>query len=79
MPSNPHKPGSSAAQSFRADEIQALDTILTAFAQGKNPRDLKRLVSAEVLGRLARKAASMQRSIERQKELGLHAIEGGRR
>jgi hypothetical protein len=78
MARNPHRPGSSAAQSFRADEIDALDRILTAFARGANPRDLQRLVSLNVLGRLARKAAAMRASVERQKASGLTVIEGGK-
>lgn len=76
MPRNPHRPGSSAAQSFRADEIAALDEILRGMLRGAHPRDLTRIVGSEVVGRLARKTARMKASLERQRELGMHAIEG---
>ena len=78
MPRNPHRPGSSAAQSFRDDEIAVLDTILSAFQRGTHPRDLTRLVGGDALGRLVRKVEAMKRSIARQRELGLVAIEGGK-
>lgn len=66
MANNPHRPGSSAAQSFRADEVEALHVIVAAWLAGRNPRDVRGVQPATV-GRLARKAESMRRSIERQR------------
>lgn len=78
MPSNPHRPGSSAAQSFRADEIEALDALLSATRRGAHPRDLTRLVGSDAMTRIARKVEAMKRSIARQRELCMRAIDGGK-
>lgn len=79
MARNPHRPGSSAAQSFRADEVDALGQLLAAVQRGAHPNDIARLLRSDALARVSRKVASMRSSIERQKTLGMHLVEGGKR
>lgn len=67
MPRNAHRPGASAAQSFRDDEIAALDELLRAMQRGAHPRDLARVIRSDAIARVHRKVLAMQQSLERQR------------
>lgn len=73
------EPEQKAANSFRADEIDALVEILALVRRGAHTRDLSRAVTPDVLGRVAGKVQRMKASVERQKELGMRLVEGGKR
>ena len=73
MPRNPHRPGSSAAQSFREDEVKLLHFILRELARGA--RVSAAVLQSDAFRRLARKSQVMKLSLERQ----LTVIDGGRR
>jgi hypothetical protein len=64
MSNNPHRPGSSAAQSFTAEEIAALEQILTTLRRGG---DASVMARQPVVVRIARKVDAMTRSIARQR------------
>lgn len=67
MANNPHRPGSSAAQSFREDEINALEQLLRAMQRSAHPGDLQRLVRSDAMRRVRRKVIAMRDSLERQR------------
>lgn len=64
MPRNPHRPGSSASQSFSADEVEWLDQVLAVLRRGGDPSVLLRNPAST---RVAAKVDVMKRSIARQK------------
>jgi hypothetical protein len=62
MPSNPHRPGASAANSFRADEIEAASQLFASLDRGG---DVSRILRSPALVSLRVKVAKMRAAIAR--------------
>lgn len=64
MPRNAHRPGASASQSFRAEDVAFLDELCTLLSRGA---DVSILARNPAFTRLRAKVHTMQLSIERQR------------
>lgn len=71
--------GRRAKDAFGEDEIGVLDEVLRGLQRGAHPNDLRRLMESEPMRRVAGKVARMKASVERQRELGMRLVEGGRK
>lgn len=70
MSRNPHKPGASAGNTFRAEEVRALLALFTTLDRSGDPRVLMR---SDGLRSARAKFLRMQESIARQ----LRVVRGG--
>ena len=63
MPSNPHKPGRSASNSFSAEEIEVMNLIVRTLLKGGGRNDLTHLARNPAFHTLSQKFARMREKI----------------